>query len=349
MIGPDRQGTRSTSASDSGGDESAAATQPTRHERQASPHASPTNHGPSVHAAPAPMTSAAHAGSITGVAALDTGIYFARQRGAHEVLVLSDVRHPLEAFEHLPKDIQLIFGVADEQLIPYYSQAGILAILSPGHFASAISRVQYAIFRARAAGLLPASGHVICVSAPAGAPEPNAVIDVDLSKEFEEASRVERYLSERGGRIDILTTLLDVAIEIGMYGFEGKPVGTILVYGDETRVLKRSRQLTFNPYRGYAPKSRNVALMPVRESIKIFARMDGAVIVEADGTVAAAGRYLMVPSSETPILRGRGTRHQAAAYITRDTRALAIVVSETGGRVTLFSKGKAVFDLAPRR
>ena len=182
MIGPDRQGTRATSASDSGGDESAVAAQPTRHERQAPPHASPTNHGPSAHAAPAPMTSAAQAGGITGVAALDTGIYFARQRGAHEVLVLSDVRHPLEAFEHLPKDIQLIFGVADEQLIPYYSQAGILAILSPGHFASAISRVQYAIFRARAAGLLPASGHVICVSAPAGAPEPNAVIDVDLSK-----------------------------------------------------------------------------------------------------------------------------------------------------------------------
>jgi DNA integrity scanning protein DisA with diadenylate cyclase activity len=287
-------------------------------------------------------------GAVTGVAALDAGIFLARQRGAHEVLVLADTPVPIDALTGLPKDIQLIFGVADEDLIPYYTQAGILAILSPGHFSSALSRVQYAIFRARAAGLLPTSGHVICVSAPAGAAEPNAVIDVDLTKEFEEASRVERYLSERGGRIDILTTLLDVAIEIGMYGFEGKPVGTILVYGDESRVLKRSRQLTFNPYRGYAAKSRNVALGPVRESLKIFARMDGAIIVDADGNVAAAGRYLLVPPSETPIVRGRGTRHQAAAFITRETRALAIVVSETGGRVTLFSRGKTVFDLAPR-
>jgi diadenylate cyclase len=324
MAGPDSDGTRSTAPADQ-----EATTLPLRAHERPDPHP----------AAPA----------VTGVAALDAGIYFARQRGAHEVLVLSDAKVPLDALEGLPRDIQLIFGVADEELIPYYSQAGILAILSPGHFSSAISRVQYAIFRARAAGLLPHTGHVICVSAPAGANEPNAVIDVDLSKEFEEASRVERYLSERGGRIDILTTLLDIAIDIGMYGFEGKPVGTILVYGDETRVLKLSRQLTFNPYRGYAPKARNVALLPVRESIKIFARMDGAVVIQADGTVAAAGRYLLVPASETPILRGRGTRHQAAAYITRDTRALAIVVSETGGRVTLFSKGKAVFDLTPRR
>ena len=97
----------------------------------------------------------AHGPGVTGIAALDAGIYFARQRGGHEVLVLSDVRYPIEAFAGLPKDIQLIFGVADEELMPYYSQAGILAILSPGHFSSAISRVQYAIFRARAAGLLP--------------------------------------------------------------------------------------------------------------------------------------------------------------------------------------------------
>lgn len=284
----------------------------------------------------------------TGIPALDSGMYLARQQNAAELLVLADGRLPLEALARAPKGLQLIFGVADEELIPYYSKGGLLAILSPGRFTSAVARVQYAIFRARAAGLLAPDGHVICVSAPTGSKHLNAIMDVDLAKEFEEASQVERYLSERGGRIDILTTLLDVAIELGMFGLEGKQVGTIFVYGSTAQVLRRSRQLTFNPYRGYSERSRNLALAEVRESLKIFAQMDGAIVVQDDGTVAAAGRFLLVPAGEAPIVKGKGTRHQAAAFISRETGALAIVVSETAGRVTLFSEGKSVFDLAPR-
>ena len=284
----------------------------------------------------------------TGIAALDAALFLARQRQAAEVLVLADGRLPLAALERAPHDIQLIIGVSDEKLIPYYSEAGILAILSPGSFASGSARVQYAIFRARTASLLPPDGHIICVSAPPGSSQLNSVLDVDLAHEFEEASQVEQYLLEHGGRIDILATLLDVAIEIGRFGFEGKPVGTIFIYGAERQVLRRSRQLTFNPYHGYSERSRNVTLPDVRESLKIFARMDGAIIIEADGTVVAAGRYLLVPPGETHIVKGLGTRHQAAAFMSRETGALAIVVSETAGRVTLFSHGRPVFALSPR-
>ncbi len=284
----------------------------------------------------------------TGIPALVAGLLLARRQGAAEVLVLADGRLPLEPLARAPRGIQLIFGVADEELIPYYSRAGILAILSPGRFASAVARIQYAIFRARAAGLLAPDGHVICISAPTGSKHLNAIMDVDLGRELEEASELERYLSRRGGRIDIFTALLDVAIEIGMFGIEGRPLGTIFVYGSTAQVLRRSRQLTFNPYRGYSARSRNVALAEVRESLKIFSQMDGAIVIDEDGTVVAAGRFLLVPSGETPIVRGKGTRHQAAAFLSRETGALAIVVSETAGRVTLFSDGKMVFDLAPR-
>jgi DNA integrity scanning protein DisA with diadenylate cyclase activity len=285
---------------------------------------------------------------ITGIPTLDAALYMARQHGTADVLLLADGRLPVEELTRVPKKIPLILGVADEQLIPYYSEAGLLAILSPGRFGSTAARVRYAIFRARAAGLLPDSGHVICVSAPGGSKQLNAIVDIDLAKEFKEASEVARYLSEHGGRIDVLTILLDVAIYIGTFGFEGKPVGTLIIYGDEGRVRRRSRQLTFNPYHGYANRSCNVTLAEVRESLKIFARMDGAIIIKGDGTVAAAGSFVVVPPGEIPIVKGKGTRHQAAAFISRETNALAIVVSETAGRVMLFSKGKAVFDLAPR-
>ena len=45
---------------------------------------------------------------------------------------------------------------------------------------------------------------------------------------------------------------------------------------------------------------------------------------------------------------GLGARHMAAAGISRDTEAIAIVVSQTSGSVRVFRRGKAALELAPR-
>jgi len=45
---------------------------------------------------------------------------------------------------------------------------------------------------------------------------------------------------------------------------------------------------------------------------------------------------------------GLGARHMAAAGISRDSEALAIVVSQTSGSVRVFRRGKVALELAPR-
>lgn len=70
---------------------------------------------------------------------------------------------------------------------------------------------------------------------------------------------------------------------------------------------------------------------------------DGAVIVEGDRLVAAAC-YLPL-SSSVELSTSYGTRHRAAVGISEETDALAVVVSEETGRVSLAMGGNLLRDL----
>jgi diadenylate cyclase len=70
---------------------------------------------------------------------------------------------------------------------------------------------------------------------------------------------------------------------------------------------------------------------------------DGAVIVQGDRIAAAA---CFLPISINPQLsKELGTRHRAAIGITEDTDAVAIVVSEETGKVSLVEDGGIVSGL----
>ena len=59
--------------------------------------------------------------------------------------------------------------------------------------------------------------------------------------------------------------------------------------------------------------------------------MDGAFVISADGVVHAAGRNLDAPAEGLTLSKGLGSRHWAAAAISKQTEAVAIAVSETSG------------------
>ncbi|MGH9319828.1 MAG: diadenylate cyclase CdaA [Vicinamibacteria bacterium] len=70
---------------------------------------------------------------------------------------------------------------------------------------------------------------------------------------------------------------------------------------------------------------------------------DGAVIIQGDRLAAAA---CFLPISINPQLsKALGTRHRAAIGITEDTDALAIVVSEETGKISLVEDGNIVFGV----
>jgi len=74
---------------------------------------------------------------------------------------------------------------------------------------------------------------------------------------------------------------------------------------------------------------------------------DGAVIVRNERVVSAG---VVLPLSDTGAYRERfGTRHRAALGITEQTDALAVVVSEETGGVSLVERGRIVRNLDQKR
>jgi DNA integrity scanning protein DisA with diadenylate cyclase activity len=147
--------------------------------------------------------------------------------------------------------------------------------------------------------------------------------------------------------LDTLKIVVDLAVEVGREGREGKPVGTLFVVGDSRKVLASSRPAGFDPVRGYSRKERTLDDPRVREGIKEIAQMDGAIIVSADGVVEAACRYLDCSAADVTLSKGLGARHWAAAAISRSTNAVAVTVSQSNGTVRIFQNGEVVLRIEP--
>jgi len=149
-----------------------------------------------------------------------------------------------------------------------------------------------------------------------------------------------KAIDESGKRVDpnTLRAVLRLALELGREGREGKKVGTAFIIGDTNEVLKRSHQLILNPYKGHAEDLRDIKNRAHWETIKEFAQIDGVFIVDERGLIVSAGRYLDVDTKWIE-LEGLGGRHISALAITRETQAVAITISESGGTVRLFQDG----------
>jgi diadenylate cyclase len=144
-----------------------------------------------------------------------------------------------------------------------------------------------------------------------------------------------------------LESVVQLAVELAREGREGRKIGTLFVIGDVESVLDRSRPLLLDPLYGHAPDVLHVERPDFRETIKELAQLDGAFVVADDGTFVSAGRYIDVDvSAPANFVPGLGTRHAAAASVSRETRATAIAVSQSSV-VRVFSGGEIRAEIIP--
>ena len=145
---------------------------------------------------------------------------------------------------------------------------------------------------------------------------------------------------------EVLTQTIQLAVEIAREGREGRKIGTLFVVSDEKQVLKRSRPLILDPLYGHSSDKKKICDPDMRETIKELAQLDGAFIVSGSGVVISAARYINASSRRIDLPLGLGSRHVAAASITRDTQAIAVVVSESSV-VRIFNEGKMIAEIIP--
>ncbi len=145
----------------------------------------------------------------------------------------------------------------------------------------------------------------------------------------------------------VIRNVLRLALELGYEGRESRKIGTAFIIGDSDEVLKRSHQMVLNPYEGHKKKDRDITNPDNWESIKNFAQLDGVFVVGEDGYIVAAGRYMDIDASDISVKKGLGGRHAASAAISRDTQAIAITISQSGGVVRIYKDGLQIAEMAP--
>lgn len=157
----------------------------------------------------------------------------------------------------------------------------------------------------------------------------------------------ETIQSRAGGRCKhILEPIIELAVEIAREGREGRRVGTLFTVGDAEAVLQHSRSLILDPLAGHPEALRHITDANLRGTLKELAQLDGAFVISDEGVVVSACRYLDATASGVEMPLGLGSRHFAAASISRVTQAIAIVVSESA-MVRVFDGGKLIAEVLP--
>jgi DNA integrity scanning protein DisA with diadenylate cyclase activity len=229
------------------------------------------------------------------------------------------------------------------------AEFGFRHVLLDMHESPVYDKLSQALLEAVADELLAPGARVVALYSGFDARTLDSMSVIDLGDHLGRLTVKDLRQLETRVPLDTLQIVLNLALEIGREGREGKPVGTLFVVGDTAKVRKLSRSASFDPVKGYSRKERNLKSTKVREGIKEIAQMDGAILVNADGTVEAAAQILNASSADITLSKGLGARHWAAAAISRATQAVAIAVSESNGTVRIFQNGEVMLRIEPFR
>jgi len=246
-----------------------------------------------------------------------------------------------------PQIDKIIVAADSEKDLDGAKEAGLVPIALHKEKSPLLERLQHALLEAVADEILKNNCDVVALYSGFEHGTIDSVSLIRLDDRMRRLTARDLQRLESSVPLRCLKVAIDLAVQIGREGREGKKVGTILVVGDTRRVLQHCQDSGFDPLRGYNRRQRNLFDPKVREDIKEIAQMDGAFVVSPDGVVERSRQIIEVTHGNLALSKGLGSRHWAGAAITQRTRAIAIVVSQSTGTVRLFQNGELVLRIEP--
>jgi len=279
----------------------------------------------------------------------DAAVQLTKALKADALLLLVDGRTDWERLHQMADGEKLLLAADAKEYLEGSEQFDVASVTLDMADRPIHEKLSQALLECLADDILAPGASVVAVYSGFEAGTIDSLSVIDLGEHLGRLTARDLRQLETRVPLDTLKLVVDLALEIGREGREGKPVGTMFVVGDTRNVLAASYPAGFDPVRGYGRKERNLNDRRVQEGIKEIAQVDGAFVVAPDGTVAAAARYLDAPATGISLSKGLGSRHWAAAAISRRTKAVAVAVSETNGTVRIFNDGEMVLRIEPFR
>ncbi|MCX7943611.1 MAG: diadenylate cyclase [Deltaproteobacteria bacterium] len=239
---------------------------------------------------------------------------------------------------------KLILASTQTERLNNLTMKGFKCVSLPPFVFSRQELVKIAMASAITSGFLKPGHKVLCIVSRKANELVDSVILRSVGEGIDENVSYE-FLKNTNIPAQLMEIMLELAVQIGFQGYEGINIGTIFVIGDTDNVMAKSKQIVLNPFQGYSEQDRNLYNPEFRQAIRAFTMLDGAFVVREDGVVLSAGRYLETSDIDIKVPLGLGSRHSAAAAITKMTQSVAIVVSETSGAVRIFKDGQMHLEI----
>ncbi|MGV3608667.1 MAG: DNA integrity scanning protein DisA nucleotide-binding domain protein [Planctomycetaceae bacterium] len=264
------------------------------------------------------------------------------------LLMLSGPTDWEQLIEHCDGQKAIVVADTPEELAGA-AEAGIATIIQGMGDSPVIEKLTQALLNGVAQDLLEPGRGVIVAYSGFEAETIDSISYIRLDEHLGRLTARDLRQLETIVPLDTLKTVVDVAVEIGREGREGKAVGTMFVVGDARKVSAHCQPAGFDPVKGYGREERDLHDARVREAVKEVATLDGAFIVSSEGIVEKAAQLVDAPYTDLTLSKGLGSRHWAGAAISKATKAVAVVVSQSSGTVRIFHNGEVVLRIEPLR
>lgn len=284
----------------------------------------------------------------TGDFLLETAFQYARSQRIQRIVVVVPKTINWEPLKHVPPSPPILLGLGSRiKNVPKLTGIEVLTLDLPD--VTPHEWLERCLQEALRLGKVKRGERLLCLFPLASRTEIDSLSIIQLREETEYVSLQRLARLSETIPAEILSSAVGLAMEIAREGREGNPVGSLFVVGDSQKVLEFSRPLILNPFQGYSEDQRKITDPHLSETIKEIAQIDGAFVIRNDGVILSAGRYVDAPAKGIQLPRGLGTRHLAAAAISKSTEAVAITVSSSSRTVRIFRKGKIVMQSSPLR
>lgn len=272
---------------------------------------------------------------------IESAVKMARDVKAGIVLFCADVKNEfMELPEDIKKTIHFIMVTQGDETLPEPLAKYVRKLDVPNVNLTRTGKIKIAIAKGIVSGLLKRNDKIICLSGVPKFGYADSIFFIDVGKEFEILTY--DFINDVVEAVEpeVFNAVLNIACELAAQGRESRKVGTIFVLGDDEKVMQLSRQMIMNPFQGHPEDDRNILNPDLAETIKEYSSIDGAFVIKFNGVIVTAGRHLSAALESKDFPSGLGSRHIAAAGITNVTKAVAIVVSQSTGDVSVFKNGR---------
>ena len=248
----------------------------------------------------------------------------------------------------LSGDFPVIATTTNREMYDTLIKAGLEVLRLPLHTADKYNQIRHAISVVLRSSSVSAGDLIACViGRDVYQEEGSLVVLTEMEASIEKLAVSDLLKLTDGIQPSVLETAVMVACKIGRAARRGKRIGAIFMLGDSLTVLKGSKQLVPNPFKGHDKADRMLTNLDIHDALVELSKLDGAFVLRGDGFIQAAGVFLASPPTAVELVSGLGARHAAAAEVTMRTTATAVVVSATDGQVRAFSGGKMVLQIDP--